>query len=138
MSHDPVSVVRSVRTAWSTNDKKNTLAHFSDDCVWIIHVDQEALPLAGRAEGIAAIETRLEELVACFEYLLFRTMEISAQGGGQVRARVEVMVQQRASGEVYSGRIRLQIEVRDGKMQSIEEFHDAPLLEAFMRFVNSL
>jgi ketosteroid isomerase-like protein len=137
MSHDPVAVVRAVLTAWSTNDIESTLAHFAEDGIWIVHVDQAVLPLAGKVQGIAAIEKRLEDLVACFEYLLFRPMEVVAQGE-QVRARVEIMVQHRASGEVFSGRLRLQIDVREGKLAVIEEFHDAPLLEAFMRFVNSL
>ncbi len=137
MSHDPASVARSILVAWSTNDIASTLAFVADDCVWIIHVDPEALPLAGRVQGIQAIETRLEQLVACFAYQLFRPMEIVADGT-LVRSRVEIMVQHRASGEVFSGRLRLLMDVRDGKVISMEEFHDAPMLEAFMRFANSL
>ncbi len=123
--------------AWSTNDIAGTLALFADDCVWIIHVDRAALPLAGKVQGIAAIKIRLQQLIECFAYKLFRPMEIVSHGK-QVRARVEIMVQHRNSGEIFSGRLRLVMDVQDGKVTSIEEFHDAPLLEAFMRFANSL
>jgi len=137
MINSPDQTVRKLLAAWSVSDLDRTMDHIHQDCTHVVHVNCDAIPVAGRAEGHEAMREQLCLMIACFDYLLFRPIDVSSEGN-MVRTRVEFGVRHKGSGQDFWGRLRLIIEVREGLVYSIEEFHDAPMLEAFMRFAESI
>lgn len=128
-------IVRRSLKAWISGDFEGTLASIADDCVYALHISNEALPFAGEAVGKAAIEAAFRMMRAQFDYLLFRPHHYVTDGG-TVRVRVEHMYRHRATGEIISGNFRLVFFMRDGFITRMDEYHDRAMVEAFMRLIN--
>lgn len=67
-----------------------------------------------------------------FEYLVLRPHGIAATGDG-VKLRNEFIVRHRSSCEILQGWARFAVHYRDDLVVRIDEFHDAAMVEAFMR-----
>lgn len=106
------------------------------DCVYALYISGELLPYGGETAGRANIEAVLRQVRLDFEYLLYRPLNLKANGG-IVRFQVEFMYRHRRSGETLSGRFRLVMRVKDGLIVRADEYHDRAKVEAFMRLFGS-
>ncbi len=128
----PIDTVRRFYEAWIPGDIDSAIRFVAEDAVYNLYISEELLPVAGQTIGRANIEAGLRLVREQFEYLLYRPMELIADGE-DVRHRVEFMYRHRASGEMLSGRFRIIIRVRDGLIVRCDEYHDRARVEAFLR-----
>jgi ketosteroid isomerase-like protein len=122
--------------AWAAGNIPQTMRYIARECVYALHVSDEALPFAGETQGADAIEATLRHIREKFDYLLYRPINIR-EAGDQVRLQVEFMYRHRASGEPLSGLFRLVLQFRDGLIVRGDEYHDRARIEAFMRLIAS-
>ncbi|WP_072394083.1 nuclear transport factor 2 family protein [Hyphomicrobium sp. CS1GBMeth3] len=118
--------------AWIKNDVDAAMRFVADDCVYALYISQEALPFAGESVGRDSVEAALREARRQFRYLVFRPYNYNVRGD-TVRFRVEFMYRHNASGEILSGRFRMVMQLRDGRIVRADEYHDRAMVEAFMR-----
>jgi ketosteroid isomerase-like protein len=71
-----------------------------------------------------------------FDYLVYRPQIVSAEGD-MVRARIELILRHRPSGELLMTQMRTVVVVRDNLIARIDEYVDAPMVETFMRLFNA-
>lgn len=134
MHNDPNAVVRAIYQAWIRQDLDSVLEHFADDAAYTLHIDDEAVPTGGRAIGQAHIRGRLERHLEIFEQLLYRPGPLTTDGG-TVRTRIEYWYRHRASAHDINGYFRHVWVISEGRVVSIDEYHDAAKFAAFMRLV---
>ena len=67
-----------------------------------------------------------------FDYLSYAPTMVGVRGA-VVRAHVRFKYQHRRTGGILEGTRRLVFRVRDGQIVRIDGYHDAHLVEAFMR-----
>jgi ketosteroid isomerase-like protein len=132
----PENVVRQFCGVWASGDIEGSMSFLADNCVYTLFIDGELLPVGGETVGRDNIEAGLRALRKQFEYLLYRPMDVNADGG-KVRCQVEFMYRHRASDEILSGRFRLVMQVEDGQIVRAEEYHDRARVEAFLRLYAS-
>ena len=109
-----------------------TMEYTNENIVYALYISETALPYGGETRGKANIRNVLYAILAEFDYLMYEPT-IVAVDGDVVRAQVQFIYHHRLTGENLSGSKRLVFTVRDGLIVRIEEFHDAGMVEAFMR-----
>lgn len=128
----PKEVVQEFVKVWAAGDLAATMRLVAEDVRYTLHLSNELLFLGGETVGRDNIERALRRIRSEFEFLLVRPRAIVARGD-VVRLALEFMYRHVASGEVLSGRCRLIMQIRDGLIVNAEEYHDRPMVEAFLR-----
>lgn len=127
---------RDALAAYATGNFDGFLKLLADRVEYNLYLDESIVPFAGTAEGKFDFVTRLADMHRYFEYILFRPTEPRAHEDG-FHASVEFVYRHRATGEILDGRFRLVIQVANGLVYRIREFHDAERIQAFFRLVAS-
>jgi ketosteroid isomerase-like protein len=129
---DNRAVVISFLQSWMAQDVEMTVAHAADDVVYALHISNEALPFGGETHGKERIKGVLYAILADFDYLKYEPVILSVRGD-VVRVQVSYVYHHRRTGEDLVGSKRLVIKLKDGLVTRVDEYHDAALVEAFMR-----
>ena len=134
----PVSDTRLIEKAlayWSVQDVEQTLGLFSDDIVYQLYVCRSAFPFGGETRGKDAVRTLLFDILAQFDYVSYEPAILGVKDG-VARIQTRYVMRHRASEEELCGSKRFVCTIKDGLITLIVEYHDAPLVEAFMRLAN--
>ncbi|MFM9845858.1 MAG: nuclear transport factor 2 family protein [Hyphomicrobiaceae bacterium] len=129
---DNRAIVESFLACWSVQDVEMTIAHVHDDFVYALYISETALPYGGETRGKDNVRAVLFAILAEFDYLRYDA-EIIAIEGDVVRASVAFVYHHRRTGENLSGTKRMVLQLKDGLITRIDEYHDAAKVEAFMR-----
>jgi ketosteroid isomerase-like protein len=124
--------VRQFNKAWAEGDLAGAMRWVAENSVYALYVSGELLPHGGETVGRDKIAAALRQVRADFEYLLYRPLNLKANGE-VVRFQVEFMYRHRRSGETLSGRLRFVMRVKGGLIVRADEYHDRAKVEAFMR-----
>lgn len=127
----PGDVVEAMFKRWEA-DPASAMKIVAPDIVYTLNVSPEALSLGGETVGWDAVNKLMMDIREVFDYLVFRPRILSVEGN-TVRSRIELLLRHKASGELLSGQMRSVIQVRDGYVTRVDEYVDAPMIEAFMR-----
>jgi hypothetical protein len=134
-SGDPAEVVRAMWRAWQVRDKAATLATLADGIVLALYVPQEVLPFGGETRGKRSISDRLQMILDQFDTLMYEG-KVTRTQGETVYGRVAYRFRHKVTGEAIDGGMRQVIEVCDGLIVQLSEYHDIELVRAFMRLVS--
>ena len=129
---DNRAVVGSFLACWSVQDVEMTVAHVHDDFVYALYISETALPYGGETRGKDNVRAVLYAILAEFDYLRYDPEIISVEGD-VVRVAVAFVYHHRRTGEDLSGTKRMVLQLADGLITRIDEYHDAAKVEAFMR-----
>lgn len=133
---DPSEIVRTMWQAYAAGDTASALLYFSDSIAFGIFVPQDVLPFGGgETIGKAALSDRIELIRDQFDLLHYEG-NVLAASGNTVRGQVLYAFKHKTTGEVIEGVMRQVIDVEDGKIIRLHEFHDVERLRAFMRLVS--
>lgn len=108
------------------------LQYVAEDAVYALHLAGEEAPVVPETAGRQNIEAAFRQIGDQFEYLAFRPHGFETDGD-VTRLRIDQMYRHRASGEMLAGTALIVIRVRDGAVVRADEYHDRPLIEAFLR-----
>jgi ketosteroid isomerase-like protein len=131
-SQQAVEVAQAYLDRWPDDFAGAMRDLLASDIVYCLNVDREALHIGGETVGWSAVNAKMLELRAMFDYLVFRPRLLSAQGN-VVRYRIEFLLRHCASQEILSFSLRCVVTVRDRHITRIDEYVDAPQIETFMR-----
>jgi ketosteroid isomerase-like protein len=120
---------------WSVQDVEQTLEAFSDDIVYQLYICQSALPFGGETRGKEAVRTMLFDILAQFDYVSYEPWILSVTAG-VARIQTRYVMRHRASEEELAGSKRFVCTIKRGRITLIVEYHDAPLVKAFMELAN--
>jgi ketosteroid isomerase-like protein len=134
-SGDPAEVVRALWRAWQVRDKAATLATLADGIVFALYVPQEVVPFGGETRGKPSVSDRLQMILDQFDTLIYEG-KVTRTQGATVYGRVAYCFRHKVTGEAIDGAMRQVIEVRDGLIAKLSEYHDIELVRAFMRLVS--
>lgn len=127
----PRDVVQAMFERWEA-DPVSAMRMVAPDVVYSLNVSPEVLLLGGETVGWHAVNKLMLDIREVFDYLVFRPRILTVEGN-TVRSRIELLLRHKASGELLSGQMRSVIVVRDGYIARVDEYVDAPMIEAFMR-----
>lgn len=126
---------RQAVSAWVDRDLEATLSFISDDVVHVLQTDAACGPAAALSTtGKAGLRDRLEAILDAF-YCAAMVTDVLKVDGTKARASLKIIYIHVATGERLVTKLRLYVEVRDGLIRHMEEYHDAAYLEAFLRLV---
>lgn len=128
------ATVTALNKAWEADDLDGVIALLHETCVFHVHVSEALVDHAGPSVGRDAIRAALTAARSNFDYVLYRPIILSATDT-EVRQRVEFMGTHKASGAQMSMRFRQVYQVDGGLVMRCDEYHDAPMVEAFFRLV---
>jgi ketosteroid isomerase-like protein len=134
-SGEPADTVRALWRAWQKRDKAATLALLSDSIVFALLVPQEVLPFGGETVGKASVSDRLQTILEQFDTLSYEG-KVTRTLGETVHGMVAYRFRHKVTRETIDGVMRHVIQVRDGRIVRINEYHDIALVRAFMRLVS--
>jgi ketosteroid isomerase-like protein len=126
------ATVASYLACWSVQDVDMALQHFDDDIVCTLYVSEAALSFGGETRGKANVRNVLYGLLAQFDYLKHEPTIVAVEGD-VVRVQVQFVYHHRDTGGNLAGSKRLVFTVKNDLIVRVEEFHDAAMVEAFMR-----
>lgn len=129
---DNRAIVESFLACWSVQDVEMTIAHVHDDFVYALYISETALPYGGETRGKDNVRAVLYAILAEFDYLRYDPAIVSIEGD-VVRTSVAFVYHHRRTGENLSGTKRMVLQLKDGLITRIDEYHDAAKVEAFMR-----
>ena len=108
----------------------------SSDVVYTLNVSPDAIQLGGETRGWDAVNAMMLGIREVFDYSVYRPVMLGADGDA-VRFSIELVFRHKPSGELLSGNMRCVVTVKDGLVVRVDEFVDAPMVEAFMRLFAS-
>ncbi len=117
---------------WKAQDVEMALSLASEDVVYNLYLSDAAVPHGGETRGREKCRDVLYMVLADFDYLEYQPT-IVGQEAEAVRAHVRFRYHHRRTGGELSGTKRMVFTVRDGLIAQVDEYHDAGLVEAFMR-----
>jgi len=129
---DSGAVVRSYFAVWGAQDVELTVAHTHPAFVYKVHVNSTVLPFGAETRGHEAFRNLLFTILADFDFLKYEPTVVSVNGR-LVRTHVAFKYLHRQSGETLEGTRRLVFTIRSGLILRIDGYHDAELVEAFVR-----
>jgi ketosteroid isomerase-like protein len=112
-----------------------TLATLADGVVFALFVPQEVLPFGGETRGKPSVSDRLQMILDQFDTLMYEG-KVTRTQGKTVYGRVAYRFRHKVTGEAIDGCMRQVIEVCDGLIVQLSEYHDIELVRAFMRLVS--
>jgi ketosteroid isomerase-like protein len=131
----PTEVAEHHYGRWA-KDPAAAMKDVAPDIVYTLNVSPDALPLGGETVGWDAVNAMMLGIREVFDYLVY-IPRIMGVDGDVVRVNIEIIFRHRASGELLSGRIRSVLTARDGLVARVDEYVDAPMIEAFMRLFSA-
>lgn len=126
------AVISSFFASWRVQDVEWTLEHLHDDIVYEIHADTAEHPFFKVMRGKEACRDALFNILKDFDYLKYEPT-INSVKGNTVRSSIAFRYRHRPTGEVLEGSRRLVFKLQDGLIARIDGYHDAKLVEAFIR-----
>ena len=133
--HSPTTraVIEQVLRTWATPRVNETAEWFGEDATYMVHLQNGCMPPGGEVQGLNQIRSALVRLRSSGEFLLFAPIiRDVADGVGRVHARFEYL--DWPSGTVLASTLRMVVTVAHRRVVQLEEFHDAPRVEAFFRY----
>jgi len=125
-------VVETFFAYWGVQDVELTSSLFHDGMVYKLHVDTTDVPYGGEWRGKAACRHAMFSILEEFDYLKYEPTILSVRGD-VVRAQVCFKYQHRRTGGVLEGTRRLVFRVKGDRIARVDGYHDARLVEAFLR-----
>jgi ketosteroid isomerase-like protein len=117
-------------------DPAGCMMKVTPDVVYRLNVSRDLLPLGGETVGWDAVNSVMLGIREVFDYLVYNPRILSV-ADNVVRARIELMLRHKPSGEILTGQMRSVFTVRDGLIARVDEYVDAPMVESFMRLVGA-
>jgi ketosteroid isomerase-like protein len=131
------AIVRFAHDRWGESDLQAFLGCLTDDIVYTVNVDARTVPYAMSTVGKDDMRGHLQLLLDTFVINAF-VIESLVHDDEFSRTTVLGYYKHKKTGERLDIRIRFRLWVRDGLIARLEEYHDAPYVEAFERFVGFL
>lgn len=125
-------VVEAFFAYWGAQDVEMASALFHEDIVYRLHVGRTDLPFGGVWHGREACRDAMFSILKEFDYLRYDPIIVGMRGGA-IRAQVAFKYQHRQTGGILEGTRRLVFRVKTDRIVRIDGYHDARLVEAFMR-----
>ena len=118
------------------DDPAGAMGMVAPDIVYTLNVSPESLSLGGETVGWDAVNELMLGIRNVFDYLVYKPWILSVEGDS-VRSRIELILRHKPSGELLTGQMRHVLLVRDGMIARVDEYVDAPMIEAFMRLFSA-
>lgn len=135
MPQSSYEVVHALLHQWASDPAGAMRTLVAPDVVYNLNVSRDALPLGGETSGWEAVNEILLGIRKLFDYLVYKPRILTVEDN-IVRARIELVLRHKPSGEIFTGQMRSVFTVRDGLIVRVEEYVDAPMVESFMRLVS--
>jgi len=129
---DRRAVVAAFFEYWKAQDVDMALSLTAEDVVYNLYLSSSAVPHGGETRGRERCREVLYGVLAEFDYLLYAPTIVGDEGD-LVRAQVEFRYHHRRTGGLLAGTKRMVFAVEDGLITRVDEYHDAGMVEAFMR-----
>ena len=129
------SIFEGALSAWARRDVDGVLPFFSDDMTNNINVDPAIVPFAYSVVGKNAYREKLRGILNKFEFGAYVTEHMSVSGR-TARANMKIIWVHSQTGEQLSTRFRFVAEQRNGLIVRLDQYYDAPYVEAFARLVS--
>jgi ketosteroid isomerase-like protein len=126
------AVVESLLACWRVQDVEMAMTHAADDIVYTLFISETALPFAGETRGKASLRNVLYTILSDFDYLQYDPAIVAVEDD-IVRVQVQFTYHHRPSGGDLAGSKRMVMTVNDGLITRIDEYHDARMVESFMK-----
>lgn len=135
-SEEQREVVRTAFKKWGESDLEGFLSLLANDVVYTVNVSAE-IPYSGNTVGVEEMRARLAILLDTFVINAF-VIDTLIDDGEALRPIALAYFKHKKTGERLDIKIRFRIDVEDGLITRIDEFHDAAYVEAFEKFVKYL
>jgi ketosteroid isomerase-like protein len=121
---------------WRVQDVDMAMTVVADDAEWHLHLPKSVVPYGGVSRGIDDIREGFFNVLAEWQYLKFEPKVVSIDGD-DVRIAVDFLYYHLRGKETIGGSFRVNMQVRDGLIVRIDEYHDVARAEAFMNLVRA-
>ncbi|MGI9408556.1 MAG: nuclear transport factor 2 family protein [Hyphomicrobiaceae bacterium] len=138
-TRSPTDLVDEFLKRWSFQNINSCLELLAEDAAYTLHISETLLPFAGSTNGREAIGGQFQVMLRDWDYLVFRpgAARANVDDPNRVHCQVEFIYRHRTTGSDLSGHMRLVCKVEDGYLKSVDEYHDAGMVEAFLRLMQS-
>lgn len=120
--------------AWAAGEVQTVLDLMHRDVVYLVNVDGIQVPWAASSYGREDVEFRFTLVLTTFWFERF-ALKRFVHGSDFSTATVHAVYRHKNTGEVLDIMMRFNFWVANGVLTRIEEYLDAPYLEAYERFV---
>jgi ketosteroid isomerase-like protein len=121
---------------WEAQDVDMAMTTVAENAVWHLHLSDSTVPFGGPSIGREAIRANFFAILKDWDYIRYEP-HFANEAAGVVRYRINFQYRYRRTGEDLIGSCRGAVRVESGYIVHIDEYHDAALIEAFMRLANS-
>jgi ketosteroid isomerase-like protein len=132
---DEIAVFRRAIRCWGDRDFAGTIATLDDAIVHEVNLD--AIPWLTGAEGKDNVAANLKLITDTFVINAF-IIEALFYENEEIRANVLGYHVHRKTRERLDVRVRFRVRVQNGLIVRVDEYLDAPYIQAFQRFVTYL
>lgn len=132
MRTDAEGIVDGFYRAFMAGDQDVQLTYFTDYAIFHQHIPEGIVAYSGVSCGKPQLAERLAYMYAHWEMVEVVPLYLRV-AGDTVHARMRFVFRFKATGDMFDGRIRHVFQVAEGRIVRLDEYVDAPLLQAFLR-----
>ncbi len=132
---DTTALLQAIYKAYREKRLADVLSYLDDDFRFVVHLPEDALPGGDRPRNKAEAAQLFQDFIDEYDFLAYDqgpiiVMPDSATSQPQVRYR------HKKTGKVIETRLTHTWWVRDGKATALDERHDVPRVQAFLKSLN--
>jgi ketosteroid isomerase-like protein len=131
---DTASLLQAIYRAYRENRLADMLGYFGEDFRYVMHLPETAVPGGDAPRNKAETEAVLRYLQDTYDFLAYDPGPIIA-ADDKATVQPLVRVRDKRTGEVLETKLTHAWRVKDGKALELEEHHDLPKIEAFLKRV---
>ncbi len=136
MRNDAEAVVEGFYAAWRLQDIDATLGYCAYDFHYTVHQPEGVKGLGGHMVGKAAVRPYLVAVCGIWEFIYLAPVSLSVNGN-KVRGLTRFHSVHRRTGLPLTGTKRHVWQVENGLITSVEEYHDAGQIKAFLAMADA-
>ncbi len=132
---DTATLLHAIYKAYRENRVADMLDYLDEDFRYVAHVPETALPGGDKARDKAETAATIEYFMATYDLLAFDPGPIIATDD-KAKVQPHIRIRDKRTGKGLETKLIHSWRVRGGKAVALDEVHDLPKLEAFLKSIS--
>lgn len=134
---DAATLLQTIYKAYREKRLDDVLPHLDDGFRLIVHLPEEALPGGDGPRDKQQTAELMQHLMDTYDFLSYDPGPIIAMGN-QVSAQPQIRFRDKKSGKVLETKLMHTWLLDDGKVVTLDERYDVPVIQAFLKSVSEI
>jgi ketosteroid isomerase-like protein len=134
MPMDTASLLQAIYKAYRENRVADMLGYCDEDFCYVVHLPEQALPGGSKPRNKSETAAAIAHFMETYDLLAYDPGPIIATDH-KATVQPHIRIRDKRTGKVLETKFTHNWRVKDGKAIALDEVHDLPKVEAFLKSI---